>query len=187
MNLIIIRNTEAPSNANFVVGGRCNESLTEKGVRQAQELAKQLKANINYDVIFSSPVNRALETANIINYKGIPVIVDERITERDPGNLLLKSRDLVNKSEWNSLDTLRTKDGSETLLSLIQRVKSFIEDLKKNYSDKNIVIVTHNSISRVFWLLNSIKPKSIDEINFYYQNSEKMQIYEDYIEREGLY
>ena len=65
--------------------------------------------------------------------------------------------------------------------------KSFIEDLKKNYSDKNIVIVTHNSISRAFWLLNSVEPKSIEEINFYYQSSEKMQIYEDYIEREGLY
>lgn len=186
MNLIIIRNTEAPSNTNFVVGGRCNESLTEKGVRQAQELAKQLKSNINYDVIFSSPVNRALETANIINYKKLPIIVDERITERDPGNLLLKSRDLVNKSEWNSLKMLRTKDGTETLLSLIRRVKSFIEDLKKMYPDKNIVIVTHNSISRAFWLLSSIEQRSIEEINFYHQNSIDMQIYEDY-GREGDY
>jgi probable phosphoglycerate mutase len=187
MNLIIIRNTEAPSNVHFVVGGRCNESLTEKGVKQAEELAKQLKTNINYDVIFSSPVNRALETANIINHKGLPIQVDERITERDPGNLLLKSRDLVNKSEWNSLDMLKTKDGSETLLSLLTRVKAFIEDLKKKYPDKTIVVVTHNSISRAFWLLNSIEKKSIEEINFYYQSSEKIQIYEDYVEREGLY
>ena len=179
MKLIVIRNTEAPSNVNYVVGGRSNESLTKKGVIQAKALRKKLE-KINYDVIITSPVNRAVETANIVNYKNIPLIKDERITERDSGDLLLKDRNLVNKSEWNSLKYLKTKDGSETLLSLIKRVKAFIDYLKKNYNNKTIIIVTHNSISRAFWLLNSDKTKSLEEINTYYQNSNTIQIYENY-------
>ena len=102
MNLIVIRNTEAPSNVNYVVGGRSEESLTERGIMQAKELRKKLE-QMNYDVIITSPVNRAVETAKIINYKNIPIIKDERITERDSGDLLLKDRNLVNKSEWNSV------------------------------------------------------------------------------------
>ena len=75
---------------------------------------------------------------------------------------------------------LKTKDGSETLLSLIKRVKAFIDYFKKNYNNRTIIIVTHNSISRAFWLLNSDKTKSLEEINTYYQNSNTIQIYENY-------
>lgn len=179
IKLIIIRNTEAPSNVKYIVGGRCNESLTTNGITQALQLKEQLK-HIDYDLIFTSPVRRAIETTRIINYKQLPIKLDERITERDPGKLLLKDRNLVNKSEWNSLKYLKTKDGSETLLSLIKRVKAFIDYLKKNYNNKTIIIVTHNSISRAFWLLNSDKTKSLEEINTYYQNSNTIQIYENY-------
>ena len=186
MKLIVIRHTEVPSNLNHIISGSSDESLTPNGIIQANKLRSDLQ-RIDYDVIFSSPVNRAMETAQIINYKNLPIVEDERIRDRDPGNLLLKSRDLVNKSECNRLDILRTKDGTETLLSLIRRVKLFIEDLKKNYSDKTIVIVTHNSISRVFWLLNNIEKKSIKEINSYYHSTGEMQIYEDFIERGEYY
>ena len=126
MNLIVIRNTEAPSNVNYVVGGRSDESLTKKGIFQANALRKKLE-KINYDVIITSPVNRAVETANIVNYKNIPIIKDERITERDSGDLLLKDRNLVNKTEWNSMKKLRTDDGAETLLSLLNRTNDFVE------------------------------------------------------------
>ena len=135
MKLIVIRNTEAPSNVNYVVGGRSDESLTKKGIIQATELRKKLE-KINYDIIITSPVNRAVETANIINYKKIPLIKDERITERDSGKLLLKDRNLVNKTEWNSMEKLRTVDAAETLLALINRTNDFIEEIRKKYENK---------------------------------------------------
>ena len=47
MNLIVIRNTEAPSNVNYVVGGRSDESLTKKGIFQANELRKK-QEKMNY-------------------------------------------------------------------------------------------------------------------------------------------
>ena len=179
MKLIVIRNTEAPSNVNYVVGGRSNESLTKKGIIQAKALRKKLE-KINYDVIITSPVNRAVETANIVNYKNIPLIKDERITERDSGDLLLKDRNLVNKTEWNSMEKLRTDDGAETLLSLINRANDFIEEIRKKYENKTVLIVTHNSISRALWMIKNGKGKNKEEINMYYHNSEDITIYNNY-------
>lgn len=179
MKLIVIRNTEAPSNVNYVVGGRSNESLTKKGIIQAKALRKKLE-KINYDVIITSPVNRAVETANIVNYKNIPLIKDERITERDSGDLLLKDRNLVNKTEWNSMEKLRTDDGAETLLSLINRANDFIEEIRKKYENKTVLIVTHNSISRALWMIKNGKEKNKEEINMYYHNSEDITIYNNY-------
>ena len=179
MKLIVIRNTEAPSNVNYVVGGRSNESLTKKGVIQAKALRKKLE-KINYDVIITSPVNRAVETANIVNYKNIPLIKDERITERDSGDLLLKDRNLVNKTEWNSMEKLRTVDAAETLLALINRTNNFIEEIRKKYENKTVLIVTHNSISRALWMIKNGKEKNKEEINMYYHNSEDITIYNNY-------
>ena len=175
MKIIIIRHTEVPSNVNYIVSGRSDESLTPRGVEQAKVLRDKLK-EYDYDMIFSSPVNRAVETANIINYKNLPLVCDERITERDSGTLFLKSRALVNKSEWNRMDTLKAKDGAETLTI---RVKKFLDYLKANYDDKTIVIVTHNSISRVFWMLLDSKEKTSEEINSYYHKQDKIDSYEN--------
>lgn len=179
MNLIVIRNTEAPSNVNYVVGGRSDESLTKKGIFQAYELRKKLE-KMNYDIIITSPVNRAVETANIVNYKNIPIIKDERITERDSGDLLLKDRNLVNKTEWNSMEKLRTVDAAETLLALINRTNNFIEEIRKKYENKTVLIVTHNSISRALWMIKNGKGKNKEEINMYYHNSENIIIYNNY-------
>ena len=132
----------------------------------------------DYDMIFSSPVNRALETANIINYKALPIIQDERINERETGTLYLKSRALVNKSEWNRMYTLFAKDGAETLLSITKRVNSFIEYLKANYNDKTIVVVTHNSISRAFWMLLDKKKRTTEEINSFYHKQDAIEVYD---------
>lgn len=179
MNLIVIRNTEAPSNVNYIVGGRSEESLTERGIMQAKELRKKLE-QMNYDVIITSPVNRAVETAKIINYKNISIIKDERITERDSGDLLLKDRNLVNKTEWNSMKKLRTKDNAETLLALVNRTNEFIEEIRKKYKNETVLIVTHNSICRALWMIKNEKEKSKEEINSFYHNSEDIKVYNNY-------
>ena len=179
MNLLVVRCAEAPSNVEYIVGGRCEEGLTKHGIKQAEELREKLK-KYDYDIIVSSPVNRAIQTAKIVNYKNIKIIIDDRITERDPKDLLLKDRNLVNKTKWNSLDELRTEEGAETLLSLIRRTEGLIKELKEEYEQKTVVIVTHNSISRAIWMINNKKEKTQEEINSYYHSKDTIQLYENY-------
>ncbi len=179
MDLIVIRHTETQSNVNYIVAGRSDEQLTPNGIKQAEELKEQLQ-KIDYDIIITSPVYRALQTAQIVNYKNIPIIQDERITDRDPGDLLFKDRNLVNKTEWNSLTTLKTKDGAETLLSLLNRTRDFVNNIKLKYADKTVLVVTHNSISRTLWMLHAQKNISLEELNSYYHKNKDIIIYKNY-------
>lgn len=177
MKLIVIRNTEAPSNANYVVGGRCNESLTNDGISQANKLKEELK-KYDYDLIFSSPVNRAIETAKIVNYKNLEICLDERITERDTGDMTLKSRHLIDKAKWCDMEHERTDDNVETLLSIYNRTKIFIQELEKNFKDETVVIVTHNSVSRAIWMIKNESKISKERLYAYYQDSEDIIVYE---------
>ena len=93
---------------------------------------------------------------------------------------MLKDRNLVNKTEWNSMEKLRTVDAAETLLALINRTNNFIEEIRKKYENKTVLIVTHNSICRALWMIKNGKGKNKEEINMYYHNSENIIIYNNY-------
>ena len=59
--------------------------LTEKGISQAHELAQSMQ-DTDVDLIISSPLVRAKETADIVGAAiGVPVEVDDRLAERDYG------------------------------------------------------------------------------------------------------
>lgn len=68
-------------------GGGTEKDLNETGIIQANKTSEILK-NAKYDVIICSPMNRAKQTAEIINKdKNIPIIIDERMRERKLENL----------------------------------------------------------------------------------------------------
>ena len=56
----------------------------------------------------------------------------------------------------------------------------FVEEIRKKYEDKTVLIVTHNSISRALWMIKNGKGKNKEEINMYYHNSENIIIYNNY-------
>ena len=68
MKIALVRHGEIPSNVNKVYAGRSPENLTEKGVRQAQDVANKL-LSFNVGAIFTSPIQRAVQTAEIIRSK----------------------------------------------------------------------------------------------------------------------
>lgn len=85
MNVYIVRHGKVPHNV-LKQYNNLNEDLTENGIKQAETLRKKIKT-INYDIVISSPLVRAKHTADIINVKGQEIIIDNRLEERNPGNL----------------------------------------------------------------------------------------------------
>lgn len=174
MIMYVIRHGEVPSNVEGVISGRNDEKLTDKGIEQAKEMKEKLK-NINFDRVYSSPVDRAVQTATIVSSKE-NIICDERLTERDPGTMLGKSRKLINNDIWNSLDLDETEEGGETLKAELKRVKEFILEKQIEDYNKTILIVTHNSISKCIWvLMNDITDK--EEINNFFHNNGEIKKY----------
>ena len=174
MKLYIVRHGEAPSNVKKVISGCNDEELTENGINQALKIKEQIK-DIKFDAVFCSPVLRAKQTANIIvpNYD---IIYDDRLQERNPGNMLGHKRNEIDKYEWNSLDKEVSIYNSETLLAGINRTKSFINDIEKQYKDKTILIVTHMFICKSIWMVeNDII--NTDKANEFFQNNDEIRIY----------
>lgn len=125
-----------------------NEDLTPLGIKQAEELKKKI-AEYNFDIVISSPLLRALHTANIINVKNKKVIIDERLKERDCGNLSGKPLNITNREEyWNYYTTIQYGT-SENIVLFFERIYGFLNELKKK-DYNNVLIVAHSGVSKAF-------------------------------------
>lgn len=148
--LILIRHGESKLNTENKFFGHLNPSLTSKGTNDLY----MLKNNIpNYDVIYSSPLNRAVETAKIINNKNLPINFEARLKEINFG--IFEGLDYQEISysyplevqNWISLRTNYRFINGESLVDLSNRVKSFIDEIKT--IDKTFLIVTHSGVINV--------------------------------------
>jgi len=156
MNLYVVRHGETIWNVERKVQGITDVPLTDKGRSEAKEL-QDLISTLNIDVVISSPLDRARETAKILIDSTLPINTDDRIKERDWG---MNEGALIDTVDtWDCWDViLNTKvQNIECIQDFMYRVSSFIEDIKIRYKDKNILIVTHSAVSRVIhYLLGTI-------------------------------
>lgn len=170
MNLYVVRHGQVPSNVEGIISSWNDEKLTEKGISQATKMRDELQ-NIKFDITYSSPVDRAKQTAEIVVPKN-EIILDSRLAERDPGLLLGKPRKAINMSTWNSLNIDRTPEGAETLAAGLKRVKSFLDEIHLNDEEKTVLVVTHNFVSKCIWILeNHIQDKELID-NFFHDTGE---------------
>ena len=66
--------------------GQVDEDINEEGIEQAKAARETVK-NMNFDVIYCSPLLRAKHTCEIVNCNNVPVIYDDRLKERTLGEL----------------------------------------------------------------------------------------------------
>ena len=147
MKVYIVRHGEVPHNALKQYNNE-NEDLNENGIRQANELKEKIK-NINYDIIISSPLLRAKHTAQIINVNNKKILINDKLKERDPGDLSGKPLTVTHRDEyWNYNTTIRYGT-SENIREFFKRIYNFLEDLKKE-DYESVLIVAHSGVSKAF-------------------------------------
>ena len=147
MKVYIVRHGEVPHNALKQYNNE-NEDLNENGIRQANELKEKIK-NINYDIIISSPLLRAKHTAQIINVNNKKILINDKLKERDPGDLSGKPLTVTNRDEyWNYNTTIRYGT-SENIREFFKRIYNFLEDLKKE-DYESVLIVAPSGVSKAF-------------------------------------
>lgn len=147
MKVYIVRHGEVPHNALKQYNNE-NEDLNENGIRQANELKEKIK-NINYDIIISSLLLRAKHTAQIINVNNKKILINDKLKERDPGDLSGKPLTVTNRDEyWNYNTTIRYGT-SENIREFFKRIYNFLEDLKKE-DYESVLIVAHSGVSKAF-------------------------------------
>ena len=152
----LIRHGEAENNTKNVLSSKKENPhhLTEVGKKQVREQVAELKKQ-NIDLIISSPFVRTTETAEIIaegiGYGKKEIIFDKKIIETQFGDLEGKNVKEYSGYYNSQLEkfTKPTPNG-ESLIELKNRVTEFLYDIDKKYSNKNILIVTHEY---PYWLM----------------------------------
>lgn len=153
MKFYIIRHGQTNWNKEGRIQGKIDIELNEEGIKQAEE-AKRILKDYPIDMIVSSTLKRARKTAEIINEaKNVPIIFKEALEERGLGEFEGKTQQEFQDEIWNSeilanYSLNKEYKGVETIRSLCDRVWGLIEELKKKYVDKNILLVTHGGVTR---------------------------------------
>lgn len=147
MKIYIVRHGEVPHNVLKQYNNE-NEDLNENGIRQANELKEKIR-NINYDIIISSPLLRAKHTAQIINVNNKEILINDKLKERDPGNLSGKPLTVTNRDEYWNYNTTITYGTYENIRDFFMRVHNFLDDLKKE-DYESVLIVAHSGVSKAF-------------------------------------
>ena len=148
MKVYIVRHGQTDSNLAKVYNFS-GEDINLNGIKQAETLSEKIK-DLKYDIVYCSPFLRAKHTAQIINRNNIQTIYDDRLQERNPGNLEGKPWDTTGRNEyWNYYS--ENKFGTEeSVKHLFERVHSFLEELK-NKEYKSVLIVAHSGVSKAFY------------------------------------
>lgn len=145
--LYVTRHGETDWNLYGKVQGKADILLNTKGIEQAKETMEKLKEE-NIDFIICSPLKRARQTGEIINAeKNIPIIFDERISERDFGEMEGMSKDDFDFQAFWNYEKNVTYEKAENIRVFFNRIFLFLDEIKKKYKDKNILFVTHGGVS----------------------------------------
>ena len=152
--MYLIRHAEARGNVEEFFQGRTDTEVTPKGRNQLDCLAGRFKA-VKFDVLYSSPLKRAYETAEAVNrYHDLPINVCDELIEIDGGVWEgMKWADIpVHYPEEHKLWTDNMKafkiEGGEAMTEIYQRITEAINGIAADNAGKTIAVVSHGCALR---------------------------------------
>jgi broad specificity phosphatase PhoE len=126
-------------NENNISSGYNDVELSNKGIKQANELKRLIK-NKKFDAVFSSDLKRAVQTAKIVFNE---FIIDKRLRECNYGIYNGKKSNIVEPMQEKNIINPFPK--GESYEDIKTRINEFLIFLKKNYEGKNIAIIGHKA------------------------------------------
>ncbi|MHB1557032.1 MAG: alpha-ribazole phosphatase [Isosphaeraceae bacterium] len=182
--LLIVRHGATPWNAEGRLQGQRDVPLSEHGRAQAAALARLLEDR-SVDVVYSSDLGRARETAEIIvGARGLPIVAVARLREMSFGDWEGSTIAEVERDDpdrlhaWHRDPAATAPPGGESLIELEDRVGDFLRELGTNPGDRTALVVTHAGPIRVFLCLAlglpaasywkfRVDPGSLTELDLY--------------------
>lgn len=182
MKLVLIRHGQTDWNLAQRLQGHSEIPLNATGRDQASALARRL-SNQSFDLIYTSDLERAMETATIlaggkkevktdprlreINFGAWEGLTYDEIKQKYPEKLALWENDVYHNAPPNG----------ETVEQLTKRIKLALDDLNANHN-RTLMVVAHggalqsmvclalNLSPRMYWQFQ-LSPASLSEISFY--------------------
>jgi 2,3-bisphosphoglycerate-dependent phosphoglycerate mutase len=177
--LVLVRHGQSDWNLKNLFTGWRDVDLTEKGVAEAREAGRKLKAQgIKFDVAFTSVLKRAQRTLDLmlteLGQTTIPVFKDQALNERDYGDLVGLNKDDARK-KWGEEQVhiwRRSYDvappGGESLRDTAARVLPYYirEILPRVLRGDRVLVSAHgNSLRALVMVLDKHTPDTITKLN----------------------
>ena len=177
--LVLVRHGQSDWNLNNLFTGWRDVDLTEKGVAEAREAGRKLKAQgIKFDVAFTSVLKRAQRTLDLmlteLGQTTIPIFKDQALNERDYGELVGLNKDDARK-KWGEEQVhiwRRSYDvappGGESLKDTLARaLPYYVTDiLPCVLRGERVLVAAHgNSLRALVMVLDKHTPDSITKLN----------------------
>jgi 2,3-bisphosphoglycerate-dependent phosphoglycerate mutase len=177
--LVLVRHGQSEWNLKNLFTGWRDVDLTDKGVTEAREAGRKLKAQgIRFDVAFTSALKRAQRTLDLmlteLGQTTIPVFKDQALNERDYGDLVGLNKDDARK-KWGEEQVhiwRRSYDvappGGESLRDTLARALPYYvtEILPRVMRGEHVLVAAHgNSLRALVMVLDKHTPESITKLN----------------------
>ncbi len=159
--LFLIRHGQTKWNKKKIIQGALDIPLNQEGIQQAKAAAKRMSEHYPFDVLFSSPAERALKTAQMINGKSSrEILVNPDLKEVDFGSLTSHTLDNLEPEQTEyiqkfnhfistnrELGTIRPElPQGELIVNIEGRIHSFINKILSQYSGQKIAVVSHGGL-----------------------------------------
>jgi len=170
--IIFLRHAQAENNAKRILAGRTEGvHLTKTGIEQAEQIAKYLKP-FDISAIYSSPIERASHTAEIVaKNRSLEVVLDERLTEIDMGKFTRMNYDDMFAKYGNIFlkfyenDPVISEHEVETFPDVQKRVLDMVDHVLKKHNNENVILVTHmDPIKSMLAKVMNLVPETLFEL-----------------------
>jgi broad specificity phosphatase PhoE len=147
--LILIRHGETDWNVEGRYQGQADPPLNQRGLAQAHQLAQKLRG-VGLDVLYSSPLRRALQTAQILaEALDVPLHTEPRLMEIHQGEwqTLLYTEIAARYPElfdrWQTEPWTVTLPGGENIAQVQERVYAAVDEILSRHEGQCIGMVAH--------------------------------------------
>ncbi|MCP4763554.1 MAG: histidine phosphatase family protein [archaeon] len=154
--IYLTRHCKTQWNLDGIIQGTIDLSLCNRGRREAELMMHNLEI-YNFDLIISSPMKRAFETACIYsNHLDIPIIIKNGFKELDHGkwqgrviNEMLSDNECRYRNWLDNPLFVPIPGGSETIIQAQKRIITDLNSIKTKIKDKKVLIITHKHIRAI--------------------------------------
>lgn len=129
-------------NEKEIASGWSPGELSKLGIEQSIELKKLIKDR-KFDVVFCSDLKRAVDSAKLTFRDSVKIIKDKRLREVNYGDLTGANSKLVESLTLKHIN--KPFQNGESYKDVEKRIRSFLKDLMKKYTRKNVAIVAHRA------------------------------------------
>ena len=158
MKIYFAAHSTTKDNEAHLSSGWKDIELSDLGIQQSKEMGERFK-DIKLDLICCSDLKRAVDTVKIAFGDKIPVVIDKRLRELNYGDFNGKPSKIVGPMKKERIK--EPFPNGESYEQTTIRVHAFFRELKKNHSEKTVLVVGHRTTQ--FGLDTLVEGKALED------------------------